>query len=400
VFQLNDKRNASDFRADFAIVSFAETNEPASSQMYTYRISGLTVRAEMELPGVSPAPADNVDVHIRQRPVPEFLEEPTMHGTVWELNERNFLLRLPDIGRFLACGGHTLDVEPAEGTNLADAMPFLLGTGFGALLLQRGGLVLHAASVATGGRAYVFCGQSGMGKSTLAAALCRAGCRFVNDDICAVGADETGRPVLWPDGRRLKLFENSIAYLNLDAQRREVVRAGIGKHYVEPPAPAVSAPDIGAAAKLAAIYILGDQTLPDEAGIEQLSPLNAAQALLDQSYRRRLAMARRNREVAATAAILRHVPVFHLTRRRGLDRLADTVNDLQAHWRELSLQADADSAWRPRVARLLPAIRQHVDASSAVESDGGHGRSGGHQQAVPPGQHRLLPRDFRRRDAR
>lgn len=299
----------------------------------------------MELPGVAPVPvpAGGEDVRIRRRPVPEHLEEATTRGPVWELDKSRFLLRLPGIGRILASDGCTLDMDPDPGTNPADAMPFLLGTGFGALLLQRGGLVLHAAAVAAGGRAYVFCGRSGIGKSTLAAALCQAGCHFVNDDVCAIGQDETGTPVLWPDGRRLKLFEESIACLDLDGQRRGVVRAGTEKHYVEPPLPEKGGPDmpvqeIDFPAPVAAIYILQDQKLPNEGGIEQLSPLNGAQALLDESYRPRLAlaMARGSRQVAVTAAILSHAPVFRLTRPRDLRGLADTVAELQAHWRGLA----------------------------------------------------------------
>jgi hypothetical protein len=303
--------------------------------MYTCRISGLTVSAEMELPGVIPVPVPPgaEDVRIRLRPVPLSLENPSLRGPVWELAERRFLLQLPGIGRFIASEGRTLDMEPEPGADSEDAMPFLLGTAFGALLLQRGGLVLHAASVAHNGRAFVFCGRSGIGKSTLAAALCRAGCTFVSDDVCSIGCDEAGIPVLWPDGRRLKLFEESIARLDLDGQRRGTVRAGIGKHYVEPP----GGREIDGPAPLAAIYILRDQTLPGEAGVEQLRPVAGAQALLNQSYRPRLALAmvKGSRQVAVTAAILKHASVFYLTRRRDLDQLAATAAGLQAHWRRL-----------------------------------------------------------------
>jgi hypothetical protein len=328
-----------------AKVRFSQIETVPPSRAYTCRISGLTVSADMELPGVVPVPvpAGSEDVRIRLRSIPERLEEVTARGPVWELDERHFLLRLPGIGRFLASDGNTLDMDPDPGTDPADAVPFLLGTGFGALLLQRGGLVLHAASVAVDGRAWVFCGRSGIGKSTLAAALCRAGCLFVNDDVCAIGLDETQTPVLWPDGRRLKLFEDSIARLDLDGKLRGLVRAGIGKHYVEPPAPEVPVREMDAPATVAGIYILRDRKLPGEAGtysgsiFERLSPLNGAQALLEESYRRRLAlaMARGSRQVAVTAAILRHTPIFQWTRPRGLDRLEDTVAELQAHWRGL-----------------------------------------------------------------
>jgi hypothetical protein len=288
----------------------------------------------MELPGVVPfpVPPGREDVQINRRAVPESLDNFTAHGPGWEMNESRFLLRLPGIGRFLASNGCTLDMDPAPETDSADAMPFLLGTGFGALLLQRGGMVLHGSAVALDGRAYVFCGRSGIGKSTLAAALCRAGCRFLNDDVCAVESDATGAPVIWSDGRQLKLFDEAIARLDLASRRRQPVRTGIGKSYVEPPGPHLDGP-----APVAAVYLLRDQVLPNQAGIERLSPLNGAQALLNESYRPglALAMARGSRQVAVTAAVLRHAQIFTLTRPRDLGLLDQTANELRDHWREL-----------------------------------------------------------------
>jgi hypothetical protein len=328
-------------------LSHPQASGVSPSCRHTYRISGLAVSAELELPGIAPfaVPEGSEDACIRLRSIPESLERPektVTRGPVWELDERRFLLRLPGIGRFLATDGLTLDMDPAPGTDRADALPFLLGTGFGALLMQRGGFVLHAAAVAEDGRAYAFCGNSGIGKSTLAAALCSAGCVFVNDDVCAIGVDATGRPVVWSDGRRLKLFDESIAYLDLTGRRRGTVRAGIGKHYVEPPVPEKPErpekvmTEMAGPTPLAAVYILRDQTLPRESGIERLSQVNGAQALLIESYRPRLAlaMARRGRQVAVTAAILQHAAVFQLIRPRDLHGLTDTVAELRAGWRD------------------------------------------------------------------
>jgi hypothetical protein len=289
----------------------------------------------MELPGSAPAdvPAGKEDVRVCVCPVPERLQEIVDRGSVWELNGRQFLLKLPGIARFLVSDGRTVEVEPAPGTDLSEALPFLMGTCFGALLLQRGGLVLHGSAVALDGRAYVFCGRSGIGKSSLAAALCNMGCEFVNDDVCSVEIDEGGRPVILPDGRRLKLFEASVEKLELRGRECGMVRPGIGKHYVAPPGPASKG-----AVPLAAVYMLKDQKLPDTSGIEQLSLLVAADALLQQNYRPRLAMAlaRGSRQLEITAAILRHASVFNLTRTRDINKLRQTAADLTQQWRQMA----------------------------------------------------------------
>lgn len=300
--------------------------------MPCYRIGGLTVAADMELPGVAEVtiPAGTEQVRVRQRPVPEALLNATTRGAIWEMDESQFLLRLPGIGRFLVDGGHTLDVETAPGTDPADAMPFVLGTAFGALLHQRGRFVLHASSVASDGLAYAICGPSGIGKSTLAAALCRAGCRFVSDDVSVIELTETGRPLLWPDGRRLKLFAESIELFDLAAAQRGAVRCRVGKHYVDPPNSAIES-----AAPLAGIYILQDQVSPLQGGIERLPILEAAQELLNQSYRPGLVLAMRKQgnQAPMTMAILRHVPVFRLRRPRDPDRLPEVVDQLQSFWK-------------------------------------------------------------------
>lgn len=306
--------------------------------MHLYRISGLVVGVEMEWPGAIPWPAPQLtepDILVRLCPVPEHLNAPTRRGPTWELDAKSFLLTLPGIGRFLAEDGRVLHMDPAPGTDPADALPFLTGTCFGALLHQRGAMVLHASTVEMDGRAIAICGPSGAGKSSLAAALCAAGGRFIGDDIAAIGRDDNGHPTVWPDGRLLKLAEDSIARCGLEEQRHGAVRSGIGKFYVAPAKPGTDTP-----LPLGAIYVLRDAPPSRAEGIERLGAIDSAQALLEQSHRPRLslamAQARSSRQVELTAAIIRHVPVFHLIRRRDLDLLAHTADMLRSHWRDFS----------------------------------------------------------------
>jgi hypothetical protein len=245
------------------------------------------------------------------------------------MDDSRFLLSLPGIGRFLAADGKLIEMQP-EGEP-RDAVPFLLGTALGALLLQRGNLVLHASSVSQDGGGIALCGHSGIGKSTLAAALCRAGCNFVSDDISVIepGSHDV---VLWPDGRCLKLFEESIARLDLDSHRGQEVGSGTNKHYVE-----LHSRESAGPIPLRAIYVLQDQEGPGASQIIRLSPVDAAQTLLTESHRPflSLAMAKRNPHVAMTAAVVAKVPVFHFTRPRDLDGLHHTAEELLVHWRSL-----------------------------------------------------------------
>src|ERR1700734_948458 len=175
--------------------------------MPDYRISGLAVSSQMELPGAIATPAHNgcADVTVRIAPVPQALDFAAASGPTWDMDAETVLLRVPRLARFLIKSGCDICFELEAGVTAREASGFVLGTSFGILLHQRGALVLHGAAVAQGGRAVAICGHSGAGKSTLAAALCCEGFAFVTDDICVVSPDAQHRPVVLPDGRQLKL---------------------------------------------------------------------------------------------------------------------------------------------------------------------------------------------------
>ncbi|MBX9635174.1 MAG: hypothetical protein K2X44_09355, partial [Magnetospirillum sp.] len=131
------------------------------------------------------------DVRIRCGAVPEALEGERHVGPTWQIAGASFLFQVRQVARFLVTGGSEVVVDLHPSASNADAAPFLLGTTFGALLHQRGQLVLHAATVSYRGRGLALCGVTGAGKSTLAAALCQAGCDFVGDDVAAIHFDDT-----------------------------------------------------------------------------------------------------------------------------------------------------------------------------------------------------------------
>jgi hypothetical protein len=103
-------------------------------------------------------------------------------------------------GSFLidAAGGR-IHAQPADGTGpawehrlMAVAMPLLAA--------ERGDLVLHASAVAADGRAVLFCGPAGRGKSTTAYSLAWRGFPLLAEDGAAVTI-EAERAVAWPGPR-------------------------------------------------------------------------------------------------------------------------------------------------------------------------------------------------------
>lgn len=294
-----------------------------------YSIAGLAVASEMRLPGVSERPGGPTDVELRCEAVPDRLASPVVSGPGWEVDTANFLLRLPGLGRLLAHSGRRLAIDPETGVDVQDLLALALSTGICALLYQRGVTVLHASAVSDGSRAIAFCGPTGIGKSTLAAALCSAGCGFVSDDVLAVRLDSANHPTVTPDARQLKLHAPAVAALGLSERRQGAVRREVAKYYVEPAGPRATA-----AVPLHAIYVLLEDSRLDDLQFERLEALQAALVLQRNGYRPRLAkaMARVGNPLAVTAAILRHVPVYWLTRPKELTRLPQLIEALQRHW--------------------------------------------------------------------
>ncbi|MBP7064093.1 hypothetical protein [Ferrovibrio sp.] len=304
---------------------------------YYYRISGLNVASEIPLPMRLPLQSTGdlkVDVTFCLGDVPKQLDHSTHRGANWMANKNQFLLDLPHIGRFLAYDGCRLIICPASGIAVDDILVFATGTALAGILYQRGAWLLHGSAVLDSGRAFMFCGPSGAGKSTLAGALSRNGCDFLADDVCSVEQSESGHTLIQPDGRVLRLYNDSIAQIGLAEAVGSRVRQRIEKFHVIPPGKATSGLE---PAPLAAIYILADANTAFPSAITLLSPLTAAQALLHQTYRRQLALAYCNQGnlVARTAALLSEIPVFLFHRPHDFVHLNETLARLRAHWDEL-----------------------------------------------------------------
>jgi hypothetical protein len=296
-----------------------------------YRVSGLSVASEIELPGLiedgaEPAP----QVTIRRGPVPENLPGSSAAGPTWQIAGRQFLLRIPDIARFLLSDGGEIVFAPESEEAAADIPIFILGTVFGILLHQREQVVLHASAVRVNGKAVLFCGSSGAGKSTIAAALAQRGYPLVTDDFCALTVEGGAAPLVHSDGRQLKLWAQAIERLDLAQQRGERVRASLEKFYVAPSEVFTEPLALGA------VYALRETRPPHVPGIERPNVVDAALLLRRNAYRPLLVrrMGQRTNYFHAAAVIANAAGIFILTRALDFAKMAEVIDSLEGHWRE------------------------------------------------------------------
>jgi HPr Serine kinase C-terminal domain len=303
-----------------------------------YRVSGLSVASEVALPGlIGDTGAHPAQVTIRRGPVPENLPDNTAAGPTWQVAGKQFLLRIPDIARFLLNDGREIVFEPESDEGAADISIFILGTVFGILLHQREQIVLHASAVRVNGRAVLFCGSSGAGKSTLAAALAQRGYPLVTDDFCTLTIDEAGTPLVYPDGRQLKLWAQAIDKLDLARSRGERVRSSLEKFYVEPREVFTEPLALGA------VYALREARPPYAPGIDKPNVVDAALLLRRNAYRPLLVrqLGQRESYFHAAAAIANVAGIFYLTRVFDFAAMDEVTRSLEQHWLELRLMEKA-----------------------------------------------------------
>jgi hypothetical protein len=301
--------------------------------VHRYRIAGLTVSSDVEMPGAYAALPElgPADVAIEGAAVPPGLEEAVATGPTWAMRPDQFLLRVPGIARFLLTDGRSIAYELEPAAEPGDVAAFLVGTVFGILLHQRGLVVLHASGVELNGRVALFLGASGAGKSTLAAALVQRGYRLVADDFCVVSLDVDGRPMVNPDGRLPKLWDQAIKHLDLAERQGRPVRGRLAKFYMErmtTPAAIVHPLPTGP------VYALREARGPLGPGIERPNVVDAALLLRQNAYRPRLIAQMDHGPLyfRTAAAIASCGGVFHLTRPMDFAAMPVTIDQLERHW--------------------------------------------------------------------
>lgn len=183
-------------------------------------IHGLSVDSTLDLREL--ADSDSAlppDILIRQGPVPKVWgEDPYVGGDADRL-----WLHIPGTLWMLIEGGSRITYQPATGVAEDALRLFILGSGLGALLIQRGFLVIHGNAVVqpSGEGAFLCVGPSGAGKSTTAVALMQRGLQVLADDVCPV--DDDG--LVHPGMARIKLWQEAATALGVDTAGLARIRA-------------------------------------------------------------------------------------------------------------------------------------------------------------------------------
>jgi hypothetical protein len=183
--------------------------------MKHYIAYNLHINSQIDLPELLPAqiPDDTPDVTIDIGSIAEngLSNGKQLHKRLWA-NRDELWLQVPDVARFLVQAGKRILIDPAPNSNEDSIRVFLLGSAFGALLFQRGLLVIHGNAIRIGDQCMICVGDSGAGKSTLAAAFLQRGYDILADDVVPI--DQQGYAI--PGFPRIKLWQETADHLDID----------------------------------------------------------------------------------------------------------------------------------------------------------------------------------------
>ena len=265
---------------------------------YSYRVYGVSLNSNIDIPGLSPngAYSANAEITVEGGPEPEWVRQalcsqgrvvshlpagertPDPSFVLTEYGDRNcFELSYSDGTRFVVSAA----ADRVWGTyepplTQEDLATYFLGPVMGFLLRRRQFTCLHASAVELHGRAVLFCGEAGYGKSTTAAALALRGVPVISEDIVPLGLKK-GQFWAVPGYPRICLWPDAAAHLTGSREGLPRLTPVWGKTYLALDGSRASF--VKEKQPLGIIYVLGERTASAQAPC--VRELRAKEALLE-----------------------------------------------------------------------------------------------------------------------
>jgi hypothetical protein len=186
------------------------------SKLHAYLANGIALHSEIEFPELKEGPTHS-NVTIRFGKVPKRIDHPVYQGPSSQAGKDQYLLVIRNVASYFLQKEqeqYTIIVEPLNAIPISEVRIFILSSMLGALCHMQGFLPLHASGVVIQGKAVLFCGKSGLGKSTLSAALYQKGNPFLTDNLAAIYLGKDGIPMVHPSYRHFRLWKDSLEALN------------------------------------------------------------------------------------------------------------------------------------------------------------------------------------------
>jgi hypothetical protein len=181
-----------------------------------YKAYGLTIALPLLCPELTPS-AENPNISVRFSTLPMSLPNPIFQGPFFDVTHNTVLIKVKDRLRIMITNGNQIFIDTNGCACEDDIKVHLLGSAMAAVLHQRGMLPLHASCLKIKGTCIAFIGNRGIGKSTLASAFHEKENQILSDDICAIHVSHDGKPIVLPGYPQLKLRDDTMDKLGIQA---------------------------------------------------------------------------------------------------------------------------------------------------------------------------------------
>ncbi|MFA6010627.1 MAG: hypothetical protein WC799_11645 [Desulfobacteraceae bacterium] len=297
----------------------------------TYRAFGMNIESDIPLPELETSEG-LPDVRIVYGKTPIEIPGAARRKRSYQVAPNHFLLRVPHVSRYSVTNGDCIVVEPEPDVEPETVRLFLLGTSFGALLVQRGILPIHGSAVVMNGKAVIFTGMSGAGKSTLLSAFRKRGALFLSDEIAAVTFDRNGVPWVQAGYPHQKLWRDTAEKMGMDVSIYRQIRSGIEKYAIE-----LNESFHRKAAPLLAVF----EVLPVKClkvKVNRLTEFESLKVLIKNTYHPHLMNdpGVKTTHFQQCHALLRQTKVFRITRPEGVFSISEQADCVEQQLEETS----------------------------------------------------------------
>jgi len=159
---------------------------------YFYRVYGLNINSNIEISEFSKRDEDFKDedkVSILYGQISQDILEEIKEGKRSNITKEQVWFHIDQVATYFIKNGNTVIIEPCENCNECLMKVYIMGSVLGLLLLQREVTAIHGGTIIIDGKAVIFTGERGAGKSTLTTAFGKKGYSFLSDDVAALNFD-------------------------------------------------------------------------------------------------------------------------------------------------------------------------------------------------------------------
>ncbi len=199
---------------------------------YIYRVYGLNVKSDIILPELITLEDDmtyNFDVIIILGDVPEHKSNLKVKFENYFISDNELFFHVDGIAKYYISDGHKIIIQPEQDANIDDIKTYLLGSAFGAILIQRNIVAIHGGAIMVNGKIMIFTGEMGAGKSTLTLALSLHGNKFLADDVSVIGETKEGTAAVYPAYPQQKLCGDAMLKLGYNASKFKKINSDRNK---------------------------------------------------------------------------------------------------------------------------------------------------------------------------